>query len=173
MYQNRFTQVSGLYRDCFTEPSYDHLFYTLPMEKNTTQQTTSAYPKTASILALVGGILILLAGVLFVAVSIFVLPNLNYSSYHMTIPQGLNPSSIQALVSGFVGVMGAFELVSGVIVLLSAVMLLSNLGQRKTWGVLILVFSILSFIGFGGFFAGAILGMVGGILTLRWKPSTL
>jgi hypothetical protein len=27
------------------------------MEKNTTQQTTSAYPKTGSILALVGGVL--------------------------------------------------------------------------------------------------------------------
>jgi len=138
-----------------------------------TQQTMSAYPKTASILALVGGIIILLAGVLFVAVSVFILPNINYGHYNMTIPQGLNPAAIPTLVSGVVGVMGAFELVSGVIVLVSAVMLLSNLGQRKTWGVLILVFSILSFIGFGGFFAGAILGMVGGILTLRWKPSTL
>ena len=76
-------------------------------------------------------------------------------------------------MSGIVGVMGAFELVSGIIVLVSSVMLLSNLGQRRIWGVLILIFSILSFIGFGGFFAGAILGMVGGILTLRWKPSTL
>jgi hypothetical protein len=142
------------------------------MEKNMTQQTTSAYPRTASVLALIGGTMILLAGVLFVAVSIFVLPNINYSSYNINVPQGLNSGSIPALVSGFVGVMGAFELVSGVIVLVSAVMLLSNLGQRKTWGVLILVFSILSFIGFGGFFAGAILGMVGGILTLRWKPST-
>jgi hypothetical protein len=170
MYQNRFTQVGGLYRDCFSEPSYDHLFYTLPMEKNMTQQTTSAYPKTASILALVGGILILLAGALFIAVSVFVLPNISYSN--VQVPQGLSPASIPALVSGFVGVMGAFELVSGIIVLISAVMLLSNLGQRRIWGVLILVFSILSFIGFGGFIAGAVLGMVGGILTLRWKPST-
>lgn len=143
------------------------------MEKNTTQQTTSAYPKAASILSLVGGILILLAGVLFIAVSIFVLPNINYSNYHMNVPQGLNPATIPALVSGIVGVMGAFELVSGVIILVSAVMLLANMGQRRIWGVLILVFSILSFIGFGGFIAGAVLGMVGGILTLRWKPSTL
>ncbi len=173
MYQNRFTQLGGLYRGCFSELSYDHLFYALPMEKNTTQQTTSAYPKTGSILALVGGVLILLAGVLFLAVSVFVLPHLNYGHYNMTVPQGLNPATIPALVSGVVGVMGAFELVSGIIVLVSAVMLLSNLGQRRIWGILILVFSILSFIGFGGFFAGAILGMVGGILTLRWKPSTL
>ena len=172
MYQNRFAQVGSLYQHRFTEPSYPHPLYTLPKEKNMTQQTTSAYPRTASIIALVGGIIILLAGVLFVAVAVFVLPNINYTYYHVNTPQGLNPASIPALVSGILGVMGAFDLVSGIIVLVSAVMLLSNLGERKTWGVLILVFSILSFIGFGGFFAGAILGMVGGILTLRWKPST-
>ncbi len=143
------------------------------MEKNTTQQTTSAYPQAASILSLVGGILILLAGVLFIAVSVFVLPNINYGHYNMTIPQGLNPATIPVLVSGIVGVMGAFELVSGIVVLVSAVMLLANMGQRRIWGVLILVFSILSFVGFGGFIAGAVLGMAGGILTLRWKPSTL
>jgi hypothetical protein len=136
-----------------------------------TQKTTSAYPKTASILALAGGILITLSGVLFIAVSAFILPNLDYSN--VSIPPNLTSASIPALVSGIVGVMGTFGLVSGVIVLVSAVMLLANLGQRRTWGVLILVFSILSFIGLGGFIVGAILGMVGGILTLRWKPPTL
>jgi hypothetical protein len=135
-----------------------------------TQQTTSAYPKTASILALAGGIVITLSGVLLMAVSAFILPNLNYSN--LTTPPGLSSSSIPALVSGIVGVMGTFGLISGVIVLVSAVMLLANLGQRRTWGVLILVFSILSFIGLGGFIVGAILGMVGGILTLRWKAPT-
>jgi hypothetical protein len=137
------------------------------MAKILTQQTTPAYPKTASILALVGGILITLSGVLLIAVSAFILPHLDYSN--LSVPQGLSSSSIPALVSGIVGVMGTFGLVSGVIVLISAVMLLANLGQRRTWGILILVFSILSFVGLGGFVAGAILGMVGGILTLRWK----
>lgn len=141
------------------------------MSKEMTQKTTSAYPKTASILALAGGILITLSGVLFIAVSAFILPNLDYSN--VSIPPNLTSASIPALVSGIVGVMGTFGLVSGVIVLVSAVMLLANLGQRRTWGVLILVFSILSFIGLGGFIVGAILGMVGGILTLRWKPPTL
>jgi hypothetical protein len=140
------------------------------MEKNTTQQTTSVYPKTGSILALVGSVLMLLGGLIFIAASVFILPNMTFPNVHP--PQGLNPTAIPALVSGIVGLMGAFELVSGIIVLISAVMLLSNLGQRRIWGVLILVFSILSFIGFGGFIAGAVLGMVGGILTLRWKPST-
>jgi len=57
-------------------------------------------------------------------------------------------------------------------VLASAVMLRINPSQRKTWGVLILVFSILSFLGFGGFIVGAVLGTVGGIMTLTWKSPT-
>jgi hypothetical protein len=132
--------------------------------------TTTGYPRTASILALVGGIVILLGGVVFVAASVFILPHLDYAN--LNTPQGLTPGSIPALVSGVVGVMGVLGLVSGVIVLVSAVMLLANVGERRTWGVLILVFSVLSFLGLGGFIVGAILGIVGGILTLRWKPPT-
>ena len=135
-----------------------------------TQKTTSGYPKTASILALVGGIVIILGGVLLTFVSSYILPYLDYTN--LNTPPRLTPASIPAIVSGIVGVMGLFGLASGVIVLVSAVMLLANSGQRKTWGVLILVFSIMSFLGLGGFIVGAILGIVGGILTLRWKPPT-
>jgi hypothetical protein len=135
-----------------------------------TQNATSAYPETASILALVGGIIIILGGAFLVFASAFVLPNVNFSN--PAIPQGLSSSAIHALVSGVVGVMGAFGLVTGAVVLVSAIMLLANVGQRRTWGILALVFSILSFVGFGGFIVGAILGIAGGILTLRWKPST-
>ena len=159
-----------MYRNRFSQLIYRHRSYALPMTA-VVSQSTSAYPKTASILALVGGILILLGGVLFLAISIFVLPHVDYTTLH--VPQGLNPASMTGLVSGFVEVVGTFGLVSGIIVVVSAIMLLSNLGQRRTWGVLILVFSILSFLGLGGFVIGAILGIVGGILTLRWKPPTL
>ena len=135
-----------------------------------TQKTTSGYPKTASILALVGGIVIILGGVLLTFVSSYILPYLDYTN--LNTPPHLTSASIQGIVSGMVGVMGLFGLVSGVIVLLSAVMLLTNPSQWKTWGVLMLVFSIMSFLGLGGFIAGAILGILGGILTLRWKPPT-
>jgi hypothetical protein len=135
-----------------------------------TQDATSAYPKTASILALVGGVFIILGGALFVFVSAFVLPNINFSN--ISVPNGLSSSAIPTLVSGAVGVMGAFGLVTGAVVLVSAILLLANVGQWRTWGILILVFSILSFMSLGGFIIGAILGIVGGILTLRWKPST-
>lgn len=135
-----------------------------------TEKTIARYPKAASILALVGGILIILGGVLLLAVSSFILPNLDY--INVNTPPHLTSASIPGIVSGIVGVMGLLGLVSGVIVLVSAVMLLTNPSQRRTWGVLILIFSIMSFLGLGGFIVGAILGIAGGILTLTWKPPT-
>jgi Family of unknown function (DUF6114) len=66
--------------------------------------------------------------------------------------------------------MGGFGLVCGAIVLMSAAMLLARVGERRTWGILITIFSVLSFVGLGGFVVGAILGIVGGVMTLRWKP---
>ncbi len=133
-----------------------------------TQNATSEYPRIASILALAGGIIITMSGVLFVAVSALILPNLNYSN--LNTPPNLPASAVPGLVSGFVGLIGVFGLVTGAIVLVSSVMLLTNTGQRRTWSVLILVFSVLSFIGLGGFVVGAALGIVGGALVLRWKP---
>jgi len=133
-----------------------------------TQNIAPEYPRTASIIALVGGIIITLGGILFVAVSVLILPNIAYTN--VTVPQGLSPSAIPGLVSGFVGLMGIFGLVSGAIVLVSSVMLLTKPNQTRTWSVLILVFSVLSFFGMGGFIVGAVLGIVGGALLLKWKP---
>jgi hypothetical protein len=45
--------------------------------------------------------------------------------------------------------------------------------QLQTWSILILVFSILGFFGFGGFIVGSVLGIVGAIMILRWKPPPL
>ncbi|MCL4435714.1 MAG: DUF6114 domain-containing protein [Thaumarchaeota archaeon] len=135
-----------------------------------TQNKMSDYPKTGTILAILGGVVIILGGTLLTFVSTYILPTLNYSNLHT--PQGLTNASIPSIVSGIVGIMGLFGLVSGSIVLASAVMLLTRPSQHRTWGVLILVFSVLSFLGLGGFVLGAILGIVGGIFTLRWNPPT-
>jgi len=133
------------------------------------QGTGSAYPKTAGVLALVGGLIIMLGGVTFLGVASFVIPHLNLSN--VTVPQGMDRASLPGLISGVLTVMGGFGLVCGAVVLMSATMLLARVGERRTWGVLILVFSVLSFIGLGGFVLGALLGIVGGVMTLRWKPT--
>jgi hypothetical protein len=69
----------------------------------------------------------------------------------------------------FLGVLG---LIFGVIVVISAVMLNSRPQEHTTWGVLIIIFSVLSVFGsaIGGFGLGLILGIIGGILAMTWKP---
>ena len=138
------------------------------MARELRQEPVSAYPKAAGLMALAGGIIIILGGAIFLGASIFVLPHMNFGN--LTVPQGFDRANLPALISGVVEAMGAFGLICGTVVLLSATMLLAKVGQRRTWGVLILVFSVLSFIGLGGFVLGAVLGIAGGILTLRWKP---
>lgn len=131
-------------------------------------QRPSAYPKTGSILALVGGVFMILGGVIFLGVATYVIPHLNLSN--VTVPQGMDRASLPGLISGVLTVMGGFGLVCGSIVLVSAAMLLARVGDRRTWGILTLIFSVLSFLGLGGFIIGAILGIIGGVLVLRWKP---
>lgn len=135
-----------------------------------TQNATIQYPKTGSILALVGGVLIMLGGVLFLFVSTVIIPHVDFGN--VTTPSHFNSANISSIASGVVGTMGAFGLVCGILVLISSILLLANLGQPRTWGVVMLIFSVLSFLGLGGFVVGAILGIVGSVLTLRWKPPT-
>jgi hypothetical protein len=134
------------------------------------QKSATEYPNVPSILALIGGALIVLVALILLTVSIVILPHLNYTNF--TPPRGYtgNPGNI---ASGFVGALSVFGLVCGIIVLSSAIMLRFMPSQRQTWGILMLVFSILSFFGFGGFIVGAVLGIVGAIMILRWKPPPL
>lgn len=113
--------------------------------------------------------MILLVDVLLLTVSIVILPHLNYPN--VTPPRNYT-GSIPGLVSGFVGALAAFGLLCGSIVSVSAVALRLKPSQRQTWGILILIFSILSFFGTGGLVVGAVLGIVGAVMTLRWRPPT-
>ena len=134
------------------------------------QKSATEYPNIPSILALIGGALIVLVDLILLTVSIVILPHLNYTNF--TPPRGYTGSPGN-IASGFVGALSVFGLVCGIIVLLSAIMLRFMPSQRQTWGIFILVFSILSFFGFGGFIVGAVLGIVGAVMILRWKPPPL
>ncbi len=70
---------------------------------------------------------------------------------------------------GFYG-LAAIGIVSGIIVLIGAIMLYSQPAKASTWGAIVLAFSIASLFGMGGFFLGAILGVLGGVLAIAWKP---
>jgi len=70
---------------------------------------------------------------------------------------------------GWFYILAVLGLLSGAVILIGAMMVYTQLGKVSTWGALILIFSILSFFGMGGFFLGGILGVVGGALALTWK----
>jgi hypothetical protein len=163
-----------------------------------TQQTT-AHPNTASVLAIIAGSLMVAAAVIILIVSAYVVPHINdfiaqgirSGAFNVSSPNfngsffghngsfygyngtAFSPSGIPSFVGGIMQGIGLFGLISGIIVLVSGAMLRTNPSQRTLWGTLILVFSVLSFFGTGGFIIGAILGIVGGIMALTWKAPTV
>jgi hypothetical protein len=60
-------------------------------------------------------------------------------------------------------------LICGALVLFAAIMLRIKPENKKAWGAIVLVFSIPSVITGGGFIIDFILGIIGGLLTLK-KP---
>jgi len=86
------------------------------------------------------------------------------------------------MMGGYHGMMGSFGfpsssmgalslvgLVSGIIVILAALMLNIRPHEKNAWGLLIIVFSALSFLNMGGFVVGAVLGLVGGAFAISSK----
>ena len=62
------------------------------------------------------------------------------------------------------------EIILGIIVIVAAVLLYQNPARKTRCGIIILVFSIISYFFGGGFFIGFILGIIGGAFALIWKP---
>lgn len=115
-------------------------------------------PTAGFVLGLIGGILILLEGLLFVVIASMA-------------------SSIGGLVGmpidfgGLFMALAAIGLIFALIVIVSSVMLYMKPASHVMWGIILLLFSIFSFIIGGGFYLGAILGLVGGILGIVFKPA--
>lgn len=126
-------------------------------------------PDIAVILSLIGGILILLGGA---AMSMFTLGIFGMMG------------GFGGMMGGYAGMMGSFGfpfgfmgglslvgLVSGVFVIVGAVMLSSRPAEHQAWGTIVLIFSAISLLGMGGFLVGAILGIIGGAFALGSKPT--
>ena len=75
-----------------------------------------------------------------------------------------------ASLSGLFSVLSILGLFSGVVMVIGAVMLRTRPQEHMTWGILILVFSIVSFAGMGGYFIGAMLGIIGGAFAISYRP---
>lgn len=74
-------------------------------------------------------------------------------------------------ITSMMGDVGLIGVISGVVVTLGALMLNSRPVERAAWGTLILVFSLIGFLGMDAVFIGALLGTVGGALALTWRST--
>jgi len=126
-------------------------------------------PTAAFILSLVGGILTILGALFTVGMA----SPWRGMMHSWGFPMGggmmwWGGGFIQGVFLG----MGILGLIFGIVVVISALLLNSNPGEHTKWGTLILIFSLLSIMGgMGGWLIGLILGVVGGVLAITWKPS--
>ena len=111
-------------------------------------------------LSLIGGIIILLWGVVIA----FVASMLGSLGASFGVPEA-------GTMAGIVGLYGLIGVILGLLVIIFGAFMYAKPQQHVVWGVLVLIFSILSFFGGAGLYLGLILGLVGGILGIVWKPS--
>jgi hypothetical protein len=129
-------------------------------------------PTAAFVLSLIGGLLILLAGA----------TRLMFRFYWfggMMRGFGASWSGMMGF-PGYAMMWGRFSfldgivaLVLGVLMIVGAAMLYNRPQGHTTWGTVIVILSVLSFFAraMGGFGIGLILGLVGGVLAITWKPA--
>ncbi|MGQ9781486.1 MAG: DUF6114 domain-containing protein [Nitrososphaeria archaeon] len=66
----------------------------------------------------------------------------------------------------FLWFLSIFGIASGTIITVSAVNLKRNPKERTVYGILIIIFSVLSIVASGGFIIGTLLGVMGGIFSV-------
>lgn len=136
-------------------------------------------PTTAFVISLIAGILDLISGIMYLLTGA-TFPNGLMGGYYPGMRRmmggyyggmmGGYPGSAESL-SSFMAFLGVIGIICGIIILIGAFMLYSGRASYGTWGIVILVLSIVGLLGGGGFLIGAILGIVGGILAIQWRPA--
>ncbi|HVB12082.1 MAG TPA: DUF6114 domain-containing protein [Nitrososphaerales archaeon] len=124
----------------------------------------------AFVLSLIGGILITMGSVVGMGLSVMGRPFFwgtggMMGSYNYPYMMG----GYYYGSNGYYGMMYGLEsvgIITGILVIVFAILMKSKPAERKNYGVLILAFSLVSLVGMGGFFIGAIIGLIGGVLAL-------
>ncbi len=128
----------------------------------------------AYVISLIAGALILIGG-LVRAASTGVLPTKAYGTGFRIVSTTFRAANL-SFTNTFLQFSAMVGIITGIIVLVGAVMLSSQSRQNAAWGTVILIFSAFSLIGGGGFFIGSILGILGGIIAITWRttpPATM
>jgi hypothetical protein len=106
-------------------------------------------PSAAYILSLIGGIFVIIGGIAVAAIG----------------------AAFTLFLGGIGGIIGVLGIVWGVLIIVFASRLNSDPASHATSGALIIVFSLLSWVGaIGGLFIGFLLALIGGILAITWNP---
>jgi hypothetical protein len=124
----------------------------------------------AFILSLIGGLLTLVGSAVVMMWAFNGTPVWSGAMGNMMGSYGGMMSGMGFSGTNFFAGMAIFGVLAGILVLAGAFLLYSRPEHASTWGAMILTFSILGLSGMGGFFIGAIVGIIGGILALTWRP---
>jgi len=125
----------------------------------------------AFILSLIGGLVIVVGSAIE---TLFIAFGSYNGTYYGMGPGMMSGDGFYGYGSGWMASFSLIALVLGIIVLIGAIMLRARPAEHITWGIIILVFSIASFIGMGGYFIGATLGIAGGAIALSYRsPNTV
>ena len=131
-------------------------------------------PRLAFLISLIAGALILTGG-LFTSMAGILLRISGFESANGQVTWPGTAGSGVGLFEFGLGLMGIVGVLAGTIVILAAVMLVRRPKKRSTWGSLIILFSFFSIYGaaMGGFGIGLVLGLIGGVLAVTWKPKKM
>ena len=124
-------------------------------------------PNVAFILSLVGGLLIFVGS--SVSIVWFSVGSAPFGGYWGMMSGWHGMTGSYGFAYDYLLVLSVLGLACGVIVVVGGFMLSLRPLEHVTWGVLIVIFSAISFVSMGGWFVGAILGIVGGALALAWR----
>jgi hypothetical protein len=101
------------------------------------------------VLSLLGGILVFLVGLLITFVG----------------------ALVTMMTFGIGGIFGLWGVFCGIAMMYGAYMMNSHPEQHSTWGIVVVILSVLSWGSLGGFGLGFLMGLIGGILGILWQPS--
>jgi hypothetical protein len=122
------------------------------MSNNDISNSSNEKPTAAFVLSLVGAIFVFIGGLAIVALG----------------------AILNQFGGGILAGFGLIGVVWGVLMLAGGILLYLKPAQHQGWGALILIGSILSWFGaLGGIFIGFLLGLIGGILGIAWKPNAI
>ncbi len=120
-------------------------------------------------MSLLAGGLLFLGGVVRAA-SVSLLLNRAFGTSYRSMILRAFPTNTIGLGPALIPGSAILGIVSGMIILIGALMLGSRIEANTVWGTVIIAFSAIGLLGGGGFLVGSLLGFLAGIIAILWRP---